>query len=196
MTSSNTQIVQFLQQEKRNLEQVVQTSQKSVERLSLYIETLTELYWASHQMTAEGGASRLNELLSACIMAVGATDGSISRLDEEANELEFLFVHGIVREQLVGYRLAVDLGVAGWVVQSGETVVIDDVHQDWRFSMQIDDQFSFSTYSMLCVPILDQGKPIGVIQWLNKQHAHSFDEADISLANILSDIAARVLASN
>lgn len=191
---SNAHLVQFLQQEKIQLDKTLTASHQDVQRLVSVVNTMASLYWSSQTIWQEPQSlDMLDQLLAQCINAVGATDGSISILDESKNELVFLIVHGLVREQLTNFRIGAGSGIAGWVIESGETVIIDDARQDWRFSMVVDEAFSFSTRSMLCVPILDDGNRIGVIQWLNKKQNQHFDESDLTVAKVLSDIAAKVI---
>ena len=55
-------------------------------------------------------------------------------------------------------RVPADRGIAGWVMQHGEAVVVDDVATDQRFYGQIDQSSGFKTRSMLAVPA-DDSRP-------------------------------------
>ena len=88
--------------------------------------------------------------------------------------------------------------MVGWVMENGEPVIVNNPRQDWRFFLQVDEDFSFHTRSILCVPVLRKDQPIGVdeiigvIELVNKDQP-GFSEADVTLALILSDIATAAL---
>jgi GAF domain-containing protein len=135
----------------------------------------------------------VDKLLGSVIEIIGASDGSFSYLDPAAGELVFLTVHGALRTQLTGYRLKSDVGVAGWAVQEGQPVIVNNPRQDWRFSLEIDQQFSFNTRSILCMPVKHKHRALGAIQILNKRH-NNFNQTDTLLASVLANVAATALA--
>jgi GAF domain-containing protein len=124
--------------------------------------------------------------------AVGASDGSLTYLDPSTNELVFVVVRGMLQKMLTGRRMKSDVGVMGWVMENGETVVVNEPRQDWRFSREVDDEFSFLTRSIICAPVMRQGKPIGVVELLNKE-PQKFNQTDAVVISILCDIAATAL---
>jgi GAF domain-containing protein len=124
---------------------------------------------------------------------LGAEDGSLLLRDEETDELVFVLVHGDVRQQLQGYRLKGDVGIAGWVATQREPLIVNSPRQDSRFSRQVDETFGFTTRSILCVPMIARGKLIGVIQLLNKRGEDEFIETDADLLAILGHVAAIAL---
>ncbi|KJU82504.1 GAF and PAS/PAC sensor-containing adenylate/guanylate cyclase [Candidatus Magnetobacterium bavaricum] len=67
-------------------------------------------------------------------------------------------------------RIPCNVGIAGSVFISGETVNIPDAYQDSRFNQAVDKKTGYSTRSILCMPIVNkEGKCIGVMQLLNKK---------------------------
>jgi GAF domain-containing protein len=136
----------------------------------------------------------LDELLAKTIAIIRASDGSISRLDRATDELEFILVHGEIRQQLRGYRLKTKTSIAGWVVDQGEPLIVNNPHQDWRFSLEVDQEFNFFTRSIMCVPIIAQGELVGVIELLNKP-GDEFTETDLAVLSMLSRVAAQLLVS-
>jgi GAF domain-containing protein len=175
-----------LQKENKALQEKIRTLQR-------YIDAIAELHRAAQHMAGEENPL---DLLSQCILdtmdVVGAKDGSLSSLDKEAGELEFTIVHGMLQKMLIGRRIKSDVGVMGWVVENGETVVVNEPRQDWRFSREIDDEFSFLTRSIICAPIMQDDEPVGVIELLNKE-PQKFDRADATMLAVLCDVAAAAL---
>ena len=114
---------------------------------------------------------------------------SVALLDEETDELVFRVAVGDAAEDVVGLRLARGQGVAGWVLDTGQTYLVPVAHQDERFYSGIDDKTGFLTNTMLAVPIMDGGQAIGVIEILNPSSGE-FSEAASQLLLSVADVAA------
>lgn len=186
--------LRFLQQENARLQ--AENKQLSLEKAALQrqIAAIQELYRVMQRLESiEDPFELLDELLNRIIKLMGATDGSISSLDRATGELKFEIVHGDLARPLRGYRIKSNTGIAGWVVNHKEPIIVNNPRQDWRFSLKVDEMFNFFTRSIACVPVLAQTELIGVIQLLNKQ-AGDFTETDIVILEMLSQVVARVLA--
>jgi signal transduction protein with GAF and PtsI domain len=169
-----------------------QPAKKTVKTLKNYLKTVQELYWASQDIAlADNLLYELNRLLYKVMNAVGAKDGSICRLDEQAGELVFMLVHGELGRQLPDYRIKSDTGIAGSVVKTHEPVIVNDPRKDKRFSQVVDTEFGFFTKSLASAPIMRRGVCKGVVQLLNKT-GNEFDDEDIVLMLILGQVSAIV----
>ncbi len=115
------------------------------------------------------------------LMGMAAT--SVALVDEANDDLYFAAASGEGSDFIVGQRLALGQGVAGWVVQHGEPVLIPDVTQDDRWYSDFDTEGSFSTRSILCVPLKSKGRIIGTIEAINKEYG--FNQDDLHLLNAL-----------
>ena len=82
--------------------------------------------------------------------------------------------------------------VAGWVAQHGEPLVVPDAQGDPRFnfSRKADAQSTFTTRSILAVPLIARGNVIGVLEAINKEDGVEFTDEDIELLTVLGDQAA------
>ncbi|MEX0787214.1 MAG: GAF domain-containing protein [Anaerolineales bacterium] len=132
----------------------------------------------------------LDDLLASALAVVGARDGSLLLLDEDTGELAFAVVHGEARERLVGYRLAPGHGIAGWVAQHKTPQIVQDVRGDPRFDPSVDEAFGFQTRSIACVPLLESGKVLGVIEAVNKTSDRPFTAVDNDLLLVVAQLAA------
>ena len=189
MTSST---MRFLQQESLRLNKELEALKQQNSRLEHYLDTVKALYWRGLAITsADEPVETLSQLLLDVISVIGADDGSISRLDEEAGELVFVMVHGELRQRLAGYRMKSDVGTAGWVVENQEPLIVNFPRQDWRFSGVVDEEFGFLTRSIMSIPILEEDRLIGVIQLLNKHG--EFNESDVAVVLTLSQVVSKVL---
>jgi sigma-B regulation protein RsbU (phosphoserine phosphatase) len=132
----------------------------------------------------------LDDLLASALAVVGARDGSLLLLDEDTGELAFAVVHGEARERLVGYRLAPGHGIAGWVAQHKTPQIVQDARGDPRFDPSVDETFGFQTRSIACVPLLEAGRVLGVIEAVNKTSDRPFTAVDNDLLLVVAQLAA------
>lgn len=193
--STSEPALRFLQQENVRLQEENRVLQAENDSLHSYLRTMGELYAAAQRLEeVDKPLDLLDELLYKTMRVIGAADGSISRLDRAAGELEFALVHGDIRQELRGYRIRAEAGVAGWVVGQGEPLIVNNPRQDWRFSLEVDQEFNFVTRSMVCVPIMAPTGLVGVIELLNKP-GDTFTETDVAVLSMLSGVAAKILAA-
>ena len=79
-----------------------------------------------------------------------------------------------------GLRIPLGSGIAGAVAASGDPVRVDDAYRDPRFNPDIDKKTSFTTRSILCLPLRDRGGEVfAVAQLLNPEHGGAFTDADV-----------------
>ena len=188
-----TPAIRFLQEESARLKKENQAHQEQIQALHRYIEVLAELYWAAQSMASTiDPLKAFDHCLESVIDVVGCKDGSLLCFDPDTDELVFTVVHGELRQQLPGHRIPSDTGVAGWVLENGQPVIVNNPRQDWRFSLTVDEEFAFLTRSILCEPVILEDKTFGVVELVNKD-PHGFTEADEILLSILSHIAALTL---
>lgn len=89
----------------------------------------------------------------------------------KGDELEFAVAYNIkvVKvKDLKGYRIKMGQGIAGYSADRGEVIIENDVQNSLQFHSDVDASTGFTTRSALCVPMISQGKVIGVIEVLNK----------------------------
>jgi Nif-specific regulatory protein len=97
--------------------------------------------------------------------------------------------------ELPEIRVPLGQGVAGYVARTGRVVNVPRCEADHHFWRKIDQETGYQTHSMLAGPLHDtHGRLIGVVQFLNKEGAGLFDEADEARFAALSAQAAALLA--
>src|SRR5919199_2905278 len=120
---------------------------------------------------------------------LNAETSSLMLVDEETGELTFDVATGESGQEVVKYRVPPGQGVAGWVVQNAQPVIIDDPKNDPRFYNRIDKSINFETKNMLAVPLQVKDRVIGVVEVINKKGAPSFSQKDLELATALTNQA-------
>ncbi|HEY3566633.1 MAG TPA: HD domain-containing phosphohydrolase [Thermoanaerobaculia bacterium] len=106
-----------------------------------------------------------------------AETSSIWELDEERGELFFRVVRGSAACAIRDLRVPLGAGIVGSVALSGEAEVVNDVAADPRWQGDASDDFQ--TRAILAVPLLAQGKVIGVFQLLNPVDRDRFTAGDL-----------------
>ena len=130
--------------------------------------------------------SVLNNAMKWAEEFINAEASSIYELDEMNNELFIRLARGEKKEPVKGIRLKMGEGIAGWVVQSSQPIVVHDVRNEKKFNDKYDKITGFKTRSLICVPLTLRGKAIGAIQVLNKKDRESFSNADLDLLTGMS----------
>ena len=128
-----------------------------------------------------------------------AEAASLLLYNQQRNVLEF----AAVKDEVLGEKAdeilksAVELkmgeGIAGWVAQNRESVLIEDAQNDPRFSSQADQETGFVTRTVLCVPLLYGGDLLGVINVLNSKDKPGFDFFDEELLECFADLASTAI---
>jgi len=124
--------------------------------------------------------------IEAAMRLLSAEAGSLMLVDQETGELFFEVALGEGGEKLKEVRLKRGEGIAGWVAEKGESLIIQDVQSDRRFFKTADERSAFTTKNMVCVPVKSKDNVLGVLEAINKKQG-MFDEEDkealMSLAN-------------
>ena len=122
--------------------------------------------------------------------ALNASASSLLLLNETNQNLVFKYADGPVGKQLRSLQIDGQSGIAGWVVQNGRPLVINDVDRDRRFNRHVDEVSGFVTKSIICAPLIVHGEIIGVIEVLNKLDKTNFNEQDLQTLTGVATTAA------
>lgn len=112
---------------------------------------------------------------------IKAEGWSVLLLDHDRRELVFEATAGEAGKKLLGMRLKIGQGVAGWVARYGQSLIVPDVTKDPRFYSGVDKKTKFITKSILCVPMRSKDKIIGVVEVVNKIGGEPFTQDDLEI---------------
>ena len=116
-----------------------------------------------------------------------ADRGTLYLVDMDRHEIWSKVKQG---DEQIEIRLPFGKGLAGYVAQTGEEILIDDAYADDRFNPDHDRESGYKTRSVLTTPMRNkQGRIIGVFQLLNKADG-PFEHDDIAFLDALSSNAA------
>ncbi len=124
--------------------------------------------------------SRIAELVCQLIDAKAC---SVMLLDANRKRLLAKAAYGLRTERMHTLSFQVGEGVAGWVVETGEPALIDDVAKDSRFLPLPGNQTPIS--SMLCIPLIARGERVGVVT-ATSERTGAFDKNHLELVRFIA----------
>ena len=124
--------------------------------------------------------SRIAELICELISAKAC---SVMLLDADRKRLLAKAAYGLRTERMHSLSFRVGEGVAGWVVERGESALIDDVAADPRFVALEGNQTPIA--SMLCVPLLARNDRVGVVT-ATSERPGAFGTDDLELVRFIA----------
>ncbi len=132
-------------------------------------------------------SSLLQRALMLTLDSVGAASGSIMVLNEEGDVVEGAVAYAGEIRSHPAQRLAetVRQGLAGWVVQTRSSALINDTSDDSRWMEAQWERDRRSSRSAISVPLLAAEKVVGVLTLTNGDQ-DQFTEADLALLTAIA----------
>jgi len=125
------------------------------------IERLKEISsWVSSVLDLD---QLLELIIEKATIMMRAKASSLLLLDKKTRRLYFQVATGEKREEVRKYEINLGQGIAGYVAEKGEPLLIQDVSKDPRWYKKISESTGFKTKSIACVPMKLNGDIIGVV---------------------------------
>jgi hypothetical protein len=171
--------IQLLEEQRRLL---AEERRRADEREAL-LATITDL-------SAELELSRLlHAVLARAVTLLGAAGGELAIYEEAKGDLA-IAANNNMRESSIGTRLKLGEGAMGFVVQTGQQMIIPD-YQAWAGRSK---QYArIDAHAVVVVPLLIGGRPVGAINVWHEDPTRSFNSADQQLLNLFGQQAAIAL---
>jgi len=138
------------------------------------------------------GSLNLSEVLQSILEqtshALGTEAVSLAVSDPHEETLEYLASTSKKEHNVVGKKLIVGQGIAGWVAQEKKGIIVPDAYQDPRFFPDFDQKTGFRTRAVACAPIYSQGEFVGILEAINPQ-AGKFDPDALMLLSGIGGLA-------
>ncbi len=195
MDQAVSNAIHLLQQENNRLRDEVDSLREELSALQAYLRGISALHEATNTIATQDNLYQLlDEILYQALHIINTDHGSLLLVDDETRELVFVLVQGEFRESLQGYRMDWHRGIAGWVVEHGKPLVVNQARHDPRFSPEVDERFGMRTHDILAVPLKHGERVMGVIELVNKRSEQQFSESDAKILALFGSIAAMSLA--
>jgi signal transduction protein with GAF and PtsI domain len=126
--------------------------------------------------------SPLQAVLDEARDAFGAAACSLAVLDEDEGELVYRVASGAGADAIVGVRLPITRGIAGWVAASGQPIAVSDLASDPRHAADVAASTAYAPTTLLVVPVLEEDAVLGVLSVLDRDTARPEAQHDLELA--------------
>ncbi|GAC1445301.1 MAG: hypothetical protein NVSMB55_25650 [Mycobacteriales bacterium] len=128
--------------------------------------------------------------------AFGAAACSIALLTDDESELVYTTAAGRGAADVSGMRMPSGRGVAGWVVASGQPVIIADLRNDPRFARDVAERTGYVPTAILAVPLQSDLRLLGVLSVLDRDADRTGGDDDLQLLQVFADQAAIALEAS
>jgi GAF domain-containing protein len=138
-----------------------------------------------------GSETMLQALADTARAVFGAR--AVSILVADGGELEFAAVSGEGSDSMPGRRISVGRGIAGWVLEHGQHLVVEDVAQDPRFAAGFARSSGYVPKEIMAAPIPGAERPLGVMNVLDRHHRATLGEIEVELLERFCGLVALAL---
>jgi len=141
----------------------------------------------------------LDELLELIIekatRMMQAKASSLLLLDQKTRKLYFKVATGEKKEEVRKYEINLGQGIAGFVAERGEPLLIPDVSMDPRWDKRISESTGFQTHSIACVPMKVHGEIIGVVEIIDKEDGSPIQYEDMKTLTVFAELASLAISN-
>jgi putative nucleotidyltransferase with HDIG domain len=123
----------------------------------------------------------LRTLMLKAVELLQCESGSLLLIDEESKELVFKVAVGPASKIVINTRLPINVGIVGTVATGGKPLIVNDAKADPRHYGEVDETTELTTRTLLCVPLINKQRILGVIEVINRKDGQPFDEDDQQL---------------
>ncbi len=133
--------------------------------------------------------STLTSIMTAAEQLTNAEASALLLYDEETDSLVFEVATGEKEKELKQVRLKRGEGIAGYVLATGEPLLVPDASADSRHAKGVDALTGFVTRNLVAVPLFLDQKPKGVLEVVNARRGQ-FTPEDVQTLSALSLLSA------
>ncbi len=171
--------------------------ENDLKKLQKSLHNISILYNISQAVNFIDDLKRLlRVILNKALETIDAEKGSLMLYNFAENVLQTKVVYGLSDKNLETEinnglvecsKIKVGEGIAGTVFVEKKSIISNLGQNDPRF---IDNGQELSVNSLLCVPLIAKGEPIGVINITNKKNGKLFNKQDLEFIEALANQAA------
>ena len=151
-----------------------------------------EIVQRANEIAASAGLGELlGRALDLFVEVAEAEAGTLYLYDPVTDELIFSVVRGDAASQrLIGQRIAASRGIAGASIQVAAPIFVADVRADRRWDSSFGELAEQALQSAYCLPLIQPGGTVGVVQVFNLAATSVDDEEELALLQLLANCMA------
>ena len=136
----------------------------------------------------------LNSILKTLDTHLSLQRGTITLFDPQSETIKTEVAHGVSKQSQKLGTYKIGEGITGRVVETGQEVVIPDIHKDPRFLSKTGERpKSKGRIAFFCVPIKLEGNTIGALSVDRKAKPGDDFEANVRLLEIIATMVAQAV---
>jgi two-component system phosphate regulon sensor histidine kinase PhoR len=124
----------------------------------------------------------LTSIVDAAVRLTGAEEGSLMLLDQPSGELYIRAARNFDEQFVHTFRLKVEDSLAGEVIRTGKPILLD-ANSPKKIKT------SFLVYSLVFVPLMQEGRAVGLLGVDNRSAGRPLTDGDLSLMQALAEYA-------
>ncbi|MCB9675023.1 MAG: GAF domain-containing protein [Alphaproteobacteria bacterium] len=172
------------------LEELVEVEVEPLTEEEIEVDSREALVHAIRE--ADSPASAASLALTLARDHVPAESGAV--ILEDRGYLRFVSVVGPHARRLIGVRLPLGTGVAGFAMQKERVVVLDQAHEDPRHCGEVDALTGYTTEQIAVLPIRAGGRCYGVLELMNLGKGRRFEPDRVKALREVADLLAERLS--
>lgn len=111
---------------------------------------------------------------------------SITLFEVSQSEEDCLVATHALDKEVIGSRVKLGQGIAGWAAEHSSFVNVADAYEDPRFNRQVDLRTGVRTRAVLCTPVICDGKVVAIVQAIKKSTGAAPTGAETAVGGFLS----------
>lgn len=132
----------------------------------------------------------LQSLITVACELTSSESASILRYDSADDLLSFVAAPLHQRDFLREVQVPLEGSAAGWTFRHSQPLVMHNATDERRHFKEVDRLTGSQTRSLVAVPLLFRGGPLGVIEVVNKTGDAHYTEEDVTVLETLASLAA------
>ncbi len=144
----------------------------------------------SHALLPRSDDALLESIVTAAARIFGAAAASLLLVDDDGESLIFRVAVGRNPYDVLGMKIPINKGIAGYVAMTGQPISVSNAEQDARFYTAFAKDIGYMPQSILATPLLSGERVLGVLEILDKIDAASFGLQDMELMGLFAQQAA------
>lgn len=134
----------------------------------------------------------LESILNQCLDILESDNGSILLTDRNNRDIVVRVARGKHKTPILGERIRLGEGISGLVAQQKKPLLVEDVtkEQEIKLRCRMDN---YRTNSFLSVPLVDNGKLLGVINITEKVNGKPFTIKELAFVSAITTCAANTI---
>jgi signal transduction histidine kinase len=174
------------QRQMQNLRNDLIRARVKEEILRSRLSEITSLFDMSTSVNMQLTVDSILDIVTRRVLTcLEADQSSVMLLDEESQYLECRAVHGVDCDFVKDARIKIGEGIAGYVAQHGEAMVLNDEDIQRKFASS--KKAGRNITSALCIPLMVKGRAIGVLNINRIDRDRSFSAGDARVLAVFGE---------